>query len=131
MLKKYNLKLDHIGSYAKNLDDISNFYEKVLGFEAKPAEKSEELKQEMQYFEKDGYVLEFICPERELEPSQLGFKHLAFTCNELDSVFAEIKSLGYKTFMEEPLRYLDRRFFFFQAPNGALIEFMEYDKKDF
>lgn len=127
MLKKFNLKLDHVGSITEELEDVAYFYETILGFNTEPAMRFEERKQKMQYFSKDGYTLEFINPERELSADDIGFKHLAFTCNDLDNAFAEVQSLGLKVLMPEPLRFEDRRFFFFKGPNKALIEFMEYD----
>ena len=127
MLKKFNLKLDHVGSITSGLDDVSYFYEKVLGFRTEPPISFEKYKQKMQYFSKDGYTLEFIHPERDLTAGDKGFKHLAFTCTELDGAFAEIQTLGFKVLMPEPLRFEDRKFFFFEGPNNALIEFMEYD----
>ncbi len=126
-MDKFRLKLDHIGLITSDLTQVADFYENILGFKSEPVIEPEDRPQKMQYFQKDGYVLEFIQPFRELAPQETGMKHIAFTCILLDEAFAEIKAKGYKMLMEEPLRFEDRRFFFFYGVNSTLIEFMEFD----
>ncbi len=125
-MDKLPLKFDHTGEITPDLSATEKFYTEILGFTAGPVVESQDGEQKMQLFTRDEVKLEFIQPKRELTPSEIGLKHLAFTCPDIDAAFDLIvKQGGYKSWMKEPLIYENRKLFFFYGPGRALFEVME------
>ena len=125
---KLNL-IHHIAIIASDYEVSKNFYVNILGFE---------IIRENYRKERDSYKLDLKigdseielfsmneCPKRLTRPEACGLRHLAFYVNNIEEVIAELNSKGIVT---EPLRiddYTNKKFTFFNDPDGLPLELHE------
>lgn len=107
-----------------------DFYTHVLGLEL----ISEHYREERNSYKADlaldgNYVVELFSfpspPERLTHPEAAGLRHLAFEVNDVDEA---VRELDTKQIAHEQIRideYTQKRFVFFQDPDGLPIELYE------
>lgn len=125
-----NLNLiHHIAIIVSNYEVSKNFYVNILGFEI----IRENYRKERNSYKLDLKIgnseIELFsmseCPKRLTRPEACGLRHLAFCVNHIEDVIAELNSKGIKA---EPIRideYTNKKFTFFNDPDGLPLELHE------
>lgn len=123
-------KVHHIAVICSDYQRSLDFYTHVLGFEL----ISEHYREERNSYKADlaldgNYVVELFSfpspPERLTHPEAAGLRHLAFEVNDVDEA---VRELDTKQIAHEQIRideYTQKRFVFFQDPDGLPIELYE------
>jgi glyoxylase I family protein len=122
-------KIHHIAIIASNYEVSKNFYVNLLGFK---------IIRENYRKDRDSYKLDLKigdseieifsmseCPKRLTRPEACGLRHLAFYVDNIEEVIKELNSKGIVT---EPIRideYTDKKFTFFNDPDGLPLELHE------
>jgi len=122
--------IHHIAIICSNYDRSKHFYTQVLGF----AILAETYRADRQSYKLDLRVSETAAielfsfpqpPDRPSRPEACGLRHLAFAVADLDAACRELRSQGVAI---EPIRVdelTDKRFTFFQDPDGLPLELYE------
>jgi glyoxylase I family protein len=125
-------RIHHVAIICSDYDRSRRFYVEVLGFpvirevyrEARASWKCD--------LDAGNAQIELFSfpspPPRPSYPEAAGLRHLAFAVPDLDAEVARLTDLGIAV---EPVRideYTDRRFTFFQDPDGLPLEFYESDE---
>jgi glyoxylase I family protein len=122
--------IHHVAIICSNYEKSKQFYTEVLGFS---------IIQETYRQERDSYKLDLKIPAgdqielfsfpnpptRPTRPESCGLRHLAFEVDNLDQTVADLEAKGVVT---EPIRVdeiTDKRFTFFQDPDGLPLEIYE------
>lgn len=125
-----NLNLiHHIAIIVSNYEISKNFYVNILGFEV----IRENYRKERNSYKLDLKIgdseLELFsmndCPKRLTRPEACGLRHLAFSVNNIEDVILQLNSNGILT---EPIRideYTNKKFTFFNDPDGLPLELHE------
>ena len=123
-------RIHHIAIICSDYQRSLEFYTRVLGLHV----IAEHYRAERQSFKTDlalgeDYIIELFSfpspPPRMTRPEATGLRHLAF---EVDDVAKAAKELDKLDVPHEAIRideYTNRRFFFFQDPDGLPIELYE------
>lgn len=123
-------KVHHIAVICSDYQCSLDFYTHVLGLEL----ISEHYREERNSYKADlaldgNYVVELFSfpspPERLTHPEAAGLRHLAFEVNDVDEA---VRELDTKQIAHEQIRideYTQKRFVFFQDPDGLPIELYE------
>ena len=123
-------KVHHIAVICSDHQRSLDFYTHVLGLEL----ISEHYREERNSYKADlaldgNYVVELFSfpspPERLTHPEAAGLRHLAFEVNDVDEA---VRELDTKQIAHEQIRideYTQKRFVFFQDPDGLPIELYE------
>lgn len=122
-------KIHHIAIIASNYEVSKNFYVNILGFK---------VVRENYRKDRDSYKLDLKigeseielfsmndCPKRLTRPEACGLRHLAFYVDNIEEVIKELNSKGIIT---EPIRideYTNKKFTFFNDPDGLPLELHE------
>ncbi len=122
-------KIHHVAIIGSDYERSKRFYVDLLGFEVIRENYRED---------KEDYKIDLRCGEQELElfivkdspkratgPEALGLRHLAFYVEDVERAARELNEKGIET---EPIRfdpYSQRRFTFFQDPDGLPLELHE------
>jgi len=121
--------IHHIAIIVSNYEISKNFYVNILGFEI----IRENYRKERNSYKLDLKIgdseIELFsmneCPKRLTKPEACGLRHLAFRVNNIEDVIAELNSKGIKA---EPIRideYTNKKFTFFNDPDGLPLELHE------
>jgi len=121
--------IHHIAIIVSNYEASKNFYVNILGFEI----IRENYREERNSYKLDLKIgdseieLFFMneCPKRLTRPEACGLRHLAFSVNNIEDVIAQLNSKGITT---EPIRideYTNKKFTFFNDPDGLPLELHE------
>jgi len=121
--------IHHIAIIVSNYEASKNFYVNILGFEI----IRENYREERNSYKLDLKIgdseLELFsmneCPKRLTRPEACGLRHLAFSVNNIEDVIAQLNSKGITT---EPIRideYTNKKFTFFNDPDGLPLELHE------
>ncbi|MBH9968862.1 VOC family protein [[Bacillus] enclensis] len=126
-----NLKrIHHVAIICSDYEASKDFYVNKLGL--KPIR--EMYREERQSYKLDlalegEYVIELFsfpeAPDRPSYPEARGLRHLAFEVDEIEESISELKRNGIET---EEIRldpYTEKRFTFFQDPDGLPLELYE------
>ena len=123
-------KVHHIAVICSDYQRSLDFYTHVLGLEL----ISEHYREERNSYKADlaldgNYVVELFSfpspPERLTHPEAAGLRHLAFEVHDVDEA---VRELDTKQIAHEQIRideYTQKRFVFFQDPDGLPIELYE------
>lgn len=123
-------KVHHIAIICSDYQKSLDFYTRVLGFRV----IVEHFRAERDSYKTDlalgdTYVIELFYfpspPPRPTHPEATGLRHLAFEVDRLDDEIKTLERLGIE---HEPVRtdeYTQKRFVFFQDPDGLPIELYE------
>lgn len=123
-------RVHHIAIICSDYERTMEFYKNVLGFTV----LAENYREESKGYKTDlalgnEYVIELFSfpspPVRPSHPEAVGLRHLAFEVNDIDEEIKELERLGIE---HEPIRidgYTNRRFVFFQDPDGLPLELYE------
>ncbi len=123
-------RVHHIAIICSDYERSLEFYKNVLGFTV----LAEHYREESKGFKTDlalgnEYVIELFSvpspPARLTHPEAVGLRHLAFEVDDVDKEAKELERLGIEY---EPIRidgYTNRRFMFFQDPDGQALELYE------
>ncbi len=123
-------KIHHIAIICSDYEKSKHFYTEILGFEI----TQEVYRKERQSYKLDlslngNYCIELFSfpnpPERTSRPEACGLRHLAF---EVDNIEMAIKKLSQLHIKTEPIRmdeFTQKRFTFFEDPDGLPIELYE------
>ena len=121
--------IHHIAIIASNYEVSKNFYVNILGFEI----IRENYRKERNSYKLDLRIgnseIELFSmlepPQRLTRPEACGLRHLAFCVNNIEDVIDELNSKGIVT---EPIRideYTNKKFTFFNDPDGLPLELHE------
>ena len=121
--------IHHIAIIVSDHEVSKNFYVNILGFEI----IRENYRKERNSYKLDLKIgnseLEIFsmneCPKRATRPEACGLRHLAFYVDNIEAVIAELNLKGIVT---EPIRideYTERKFTFFNDPDGLPLELHE------
>lgn len=121
--------IHHIAIIASNYEVSKNFYVNILGFKI----IRENFREERQSYKLDLKIgdseIELFsmpqAPARPSYPEACGLRHLAFRVNNIEEIVAELNSKGIAT---EPIRideYTNKKFTFFNDPDGLPLELHE------
>lgn len=125
-------KIHHIAVISSDYKRSLDFYTRILGLRI----IAEHYREERKSYKTDlalgsEYIIElFSFPEPPAcltHPEAAGLRHLAF---EVDSMEAAVRELDNMQISHEPIRideYTQKRFVFFQDPDGLPIELYEKD----
>lgn len=122
-------KIHHIAIIASNYEVSKNFYVNILGFKV----IRENYRKDRNSYKLDLKIgdseIELFsmneCPKRLTRPEACGLRHLAFYVDNIEEVIEELNSKGIVT---EPIRideYTDKKFTFFNDPDGLPLELHE------
>lgn len=123
-------KVHHIAIICSHYERSLEFYQQVLGFTV----LAEHYREDRMSFKTDlalggQYVIELFSfpspPARPSHPEAVGLRHLAF---EVDDIIKEARELERLGIEHEPIRIdhaTNRRFMFFQDPDGLPLELYE------
>ena len=125
-----NLNLiHHIAIIVSNYEVSKNFYVNILGFEIireNYREDSISYKLDLKIGNSEIELFSMSeCPKRLTRPEACGLRHLAFRVNNIEDVISELNSKGIKS---EPIRideYTNKKFTFFNDPDGLPLELHE------
>lgn len=125
-----NLNLiHHIAIIVSNYEVSKNFYVNILGFEIIRENYREERNSYKLDLKIGNSEIELFsmseCPKRLTRPEACGLRHLAFSVNNIEDVITELNSKGIKS---EPIRideYTNKKFTFFNDPDGLPLELHE------
>jgi glyoxylase I family protein len=126
-----NLKaVHHIAIICSNYEKSKQFYTEVLGLKiVREVYRAERKSYKLDLALNDQYVIELFSfpdpPKRSSGPESCGLRHLAFSVINIEEA---ILSLSEKGVMTEPIRideYTDKRFTFFNDPDGLPLELYE------
>ncbi|MGV0924158.1 SMU1112c/YaeR family gloxylase I-like metalloprotein [Empedobacter tilapiae] len=123
-------KIHHIAIICSDYKKSKFFYTEILGFE---------ILQEVYRKERDSYKLDlalqnYYCielfsfpnpPKRVSRPEASGLRHIAFAVENIEN---EVEKLAQWNVMVEPIRvdeYTQKKFIFFEDPDGLPIELYE------
>ena len=121
--------IHHIAIIVSNYEVSKNFYVNILGFEI----IRENYREERNSYKLDLKIgdseIELFsmneCPKRLTRPEACGLRHLAFFVNNIEDVISQLNSKGITT---EPIRvdeYTNKKFTFFNDPDGLPLELHE------
>jgi len=121
--------IHHIAIIVSNYEVSKNFYVNILGFEI----IRENYRKERNSYKLDLRIgnseIELFSmlepPQRLTRPEACGLRHLAFCVNNIEEVIDELNSKGIAT---EPIRideYTNKKFTFFNDPDGLPLELHE------
>lgn len=121
--------IHHIAIIVSNYEVSKNFYVNILGFKIIRENYREDRNSYKLDLKIGNSEIELFsmneCPKRLTRPEACGLRHLAFCVNDIEVVIAELNSKGIKT---EPIRideYTNKKFTFFNDPDGLPLELHE------
>jgi glyoxylase I family protein len=123
-------KVHHIAIICSDYQRSLEFYTQVLGFHV----IAEHYRTERQSYKTDlalgdDYIIELFSfpspPPRVTRPEATGLRHLAFEVDDVTKAAMELDKLDVPHEAVRIDEYTNRRFFFFQDPDGLPIELYE------
>ena len=123
-------KVHHIAIICSDYQRSLEFYTQVLGFHV----IAEHYRTERQSYKTDlalgdDYIIELFSfpspPPRVTRPEATGLRHLAFEVDDVTKAAMELDKLNVPHEAVRIDEYTNRRFFFFQDPDGLPIELYE------
>ena len=120
----------HIAIICSNYEKSKEFYTQILELTIIREVYREQIQSyKLDLALNDEYIIELFSfpnpPHRSSRPESCGLRHLAFSVNNLDESVANFKSKGIEL---EPIRtdeFTQKRFTFFNDPDGLPIELYE------
>ena len=120
----------HIAIICSNYEKSKEFYTQILEFTIiREVYREQRQSYKLDLSLNDEYIIELFSfpnpPHRSSRPESCGLRHLAFSVNNLDESVANLKSKGIEL---EPIRtdeFTQKRFTFFNDPDGLPIELYE------
>ncbi len=129
------MKLDHIGIAVKNIDEVANFYQNVLGISLEKTEVVEDQKVKVAFLPIGDTELELLESthddgpiSRYIDKKGEGVQHLAFKVENIDDSINFMMDKGYRMIDESPRYGAGGAKIAFMHPketNGVLIELCE------
>ena len=120
----------HIAIICSNYEKSKEFYTQILELTIiREVYREQRQSYKLDLSLNDEYIIELFSfpnpPHRSSRPESCGLRHLAFSVNNLDESVANLKSKGIEL---EPIRtdeFTQKRFTFFNDPDGLPIELYE------
>ena len=120
----------HIAIICSNYEKSKDFYTQILELTIiREVYREHRQSYKLDLALNDEYIIELFSfpnpPHRSSRPESCGLRHLAFSVNNLDESVANLKSKGIEL---EPIRtdeFTQKRFTFFNDPDGLPIELYE------
>lgn len=123
-------KIEHIGIRVSALEDSIEFYERIIGLKLLHTigEVGDPLRLAFMAFPGQDDVQIELISKQDAEPlaNEGKVHHIAFTVSQIEREYERIASLGLSG-LNPAIRDLPNgnRFFFFNGPDGEVIEFVE------
>ncbi|MFS0881876.1 hypothetical protein CHH83_17855 [Bacillus sp. 7586-K] len=123
-------KIHHIAIICSNYEISKAFYTEILGLRIlNEVYREERHSYKLDLMVNDVYQIELFSfpnpPKRPTQPEAVGLRHLAFEVSAIEEAVEELASKGVEV---EPIRIdplTDKKFTFFQDPDGLPIELYE------
>ncbi|MDQ0226727.1 SMU1112c/YaeR family gloxylase I-like metalloprotein [Metabacillus niabensis] len=123
-------KIHHIAIICSNYELSKAFYTEILGLRIlNEVYREERHSYKLDLMVNDVYQIELFSfpnpPKRPTHPEAVGLRHLAFEVSAIEEAVEELASKGVEV---EPIRIdplTDKKFTFFQDPDGLPIELYE------
>ncbi|WP_263703467.1 VOC family protein [Bacillus thuringiensis] len=123
-------RVHHVAIICSNYDVSKDFYTRVLGFKA----INEVYREERDSYKLDlcvgeEYQIELFSfpspPERPSFPEAAGLRHLAFAVTNIEEAVEHLRQCGVKTESIRIDEITEKKFVFFQDPDGLPLELYE------
>ena len=123
-------RVHHVAIICSNYDVSKYFYTRILGFE----EVNEVYRKERDSYKLDlcvgeEYQIELFSfpspPERPSFPEAAGLRHLAFAVTNIEEAVKHLRQCGVKTESIRIDEITEKKFVFFQDPDGLPLELYE------
>ena len=123
-------RVHHVAIICSNYDVSKDFYTRILGFE----EVNEVYRKERDSYKLDlcvgeEYQIELFSfpspPERPSFPEAAGLRHLAFAVTNIEEAVKHLRQCGVKTESIRIDEITEKKFVFFQDPDGLPLELYE------
>ena len=124
------LRIHHVAVICSDYQRSKRFYTEVLALPiVHEAYRGERQSYKLDLQLPDGGQLELFSfpapPPRPSQPESCGLRHLAFAVDDLESAVAELEVQGVRVEAIRVDPYTERRFTFFQDPDGLPLELYE------
>ncbi|QDQ04442.1 VOC family protein [Bacillus sp. BD59S] len=123
-------RVHHVAIICSNYEVSKDFYTRILGFKA----TSEVYRKERDSYKLDlcvgeEYQIELFSfpspPERPSFPEAAGLRHLAFAVTNIEEAVKHLRQCGVKTESIRIDEITEKKFVFFQDPDGLPLELYE------
>ncbi|MBH0350047.1 hypothetical protein BK731_18295 [Bacillus thuringiensis serovar muju] len=123
-------RLHHVAIICSNYEMSKDFYTRILGFKA----TNEVYRKERDSYKLDlcvgeEYQIELFSfpspPERPSFPEAAGLRHLAFAVTNIEEAVKHLRQCGVKTESIRIDEITEKKFVFFQDPDGLPLELYE------
>lgn len=129
------MKLDHIGIAVKNIDEVADFYQNVMGINVTTTEVVEDQKVKVAFLPLGDTELELLESTHDdgpiakyIDRKGEGVQHLAFKVEDIDYAISYMMDRGYRMIDESPRYGAGGAKIAFMHPkgtNGVLVELTE------
>ena len=123
--------IHHVAIICSDYVRSKKFYTEALGFSVLSEHyRADRNSYKLDLAIDDRYVIELFSfpdpPARVSRPEACGLRHLAFVVEDIEKAVADLNSKGIKTEAIRIDEYTDRKFTFFNDPDGLPLELYEY-----
>lgn len=122
-------KLEHVGIFAKDMEESISFYSNVLGMKlVNRVQLNDEVELAfLSYPGQEDVQVELISRDPSSVATEGIVNHLAFTVTDIEAVISKLKQAGYEVSDEWPRTILDgKKIAFFAGPSGEKLELFQY-----
>ncbi|MEK4692730.1 VOC family protein [Bacillus sp. FSL M8-0063] len=123
-------RVHHVAIICSNYELSKDFYTRILGFKAiNEVYRKERDSYKLDLCVGEEYQIELFSfpspPERPSFPEAAGLRHLAFAVTNIEEAVNHLKQCGVETEAIRMDEITDKKFVFFQDPDGLPLEFYE------
>ena len=123
-------RVHHVAIICSNYERSKNFYTRILGFIAiNEVYRKERDSYKLDLCVGEEYQIELFSfpspPERPSFPEAAGLRHLAFAVTNIEEAVNHLKQCGVETEAIRMDEITDKKFVFFQDPDGLPLELYE------
>lgn len=120
----------HIAIICSNYEKSKDFFTRILELTIiREVYREQRQSYKLDLALNDEYIIELFSfpnpPHRSSRPESCGLRHLAFSVNNLDEAVANLKSKGIELESIRTDEFTQKRFTFFNDPDGLPIELYE------
>ncbi|MCR5667219.1 MAG: VOC family protein [Eubacterium sp.] len=131
------MKIDHVGYLVKNIDKAAEAF-LVLGYQSVSERTHDEIREvDIEFFEKDGYVIELVSPYTKesvvanlIKTYKNSPYHICYTVPNLEVAIEELRGKGFVA-IDDPTpapAFSNRKVCFLMHVRAGMIELLEEEK---
>ena len=147
--EKLEDKIDHINISVSNLEEVVEFFVKILNFQLAKEEflggkwidkvvtmdnvKAKFVKLVLPDTETSLEIIQYYHPKGSTNPNihkanQIGFQHIAFEVNNIEQVYKKLLDNNIQVFSELQTYRRNKKLCYFHGPDNIILELAEYDE---